>query len=816
MRVSLKWLADYVDITLPAGELAHRLTMAGIEVGKVDQIGAGWDGIYVGQVLALQPHPNADRLLLATISYGERALTVVTGAQNMKVGDKVPLALIGATLIDGHYDDGRKITLKPSKLRGVTSEGMACSAKELGISDEHQGILILDPEAKVGRPLSEELGDTILDIEPTPNRGDILSIIGVAREVAALTGQKVRMPAIPEMPVGDVIGLEILDPDLCSRYSASLIRGVKVGPSPKWIRDRLQSAGQRPINNVVDVTNYVMLEMNQPLHSFDYSRIGGGRIVVRRARQGEAIQTLDGTYRELNPEMLVIADAQRPVAVAGVMGGYASEVSEETGTILLESANFNPISIRRTSQALRMATEANRRFEKGLPAEQTVPALIRATQLIVQTAGGQAEPFIADCYPVKTPPRNIRLEEQEVKRILGIGFGPQRSAEVLRSLQFDARVDGDAVEVIVPPHRPDVALPADVIEEVARIIGYEAIPTTQLHGPMPEPEPAPEREWEEQVRDILVGCGLTEVVTYSLTCRARMRRLLPTEPGEVDNLGQQAACRLIITDQQPVRLSNPLSMEMDCLRTTSLSSMLETLQDNLRHTKQGLSLFEIGRDYIPREGDLPEEWRVLTIGLGGYRAGLSWGSRRETDFFDLKGIVETVLERMAVPEVAYVPARYPTFHPGRCAVVVAGPQKQVVGILGEVNPDVARQFEIEERAYAAILDLELLIPLSGGEHRVKAFSRFPVVVQDLAIVVPDDVAAADLEAWIYRAGGRLVKEVELFDLYKGGSIPEGQKSLAYHIVYQAPDRTLTDAEVAKQHQKIVGALAHHFKARLRT
>ncbi|MCL4535254.1 MAG: phenylalanine--tRNA ligase subunit beta [Bacteroidetes bacterium] len=815
MRVSFKWLSDFVDITVPADELAHRLTMAGVEVGRVDCIGAGWENIYVGQVLSLRRHPNADRLLLATVDYGERTLTVVTGAQNMKVGDKIPLALIGATLIDGHYDDGRRITLKPSKLRGVVSEGMACSAKELGLSDEHEGILILDPEAQVGRPLADEMGDTILDIEPTPNRGDLLSIVGVAREVAALTGQQVRMPSIPEVPVRDIIGLEIQDPDLCSRYSASLIRGVRIGPSPKWMRDRLLSAEQRPINNVVDVTNYVMLELNQPLHSFDYSRISGGRIIVRRARGGEVLQTLDGTDRALSPDMLVIADARHPVAVAGVMGGYASEVTEATSAILLEAANFNPVSIRRTSQALRMATEAGRRFEKGMPAEQTVPALLRAIQLIVETAGGKAEPAIADCYPVKTPRRTIRLEEREVKRVLGIGFGPQRAGETLASLQFQCEVQDDALVATVPPHRPDVTLPADLIEEVARIVGYDAIPTTQLHGPMPEPVPTPDRGWEDRVRDLLVGCGLTEIVTYSLTSRERMERLLPSGDREMDDVGRAAAERVIVLDRGPVFLTNPLNVEMDCLRTTALGSMLETLHDNLRHTDKDLSLFEAGRVYLPRDGELPEERRVISVGLGGYRSGLGWGSRRETDFFDLKGIVEVLLERIEIPGVAFVAARHPSFHPGRCAALLAGTDKLVVGIIGEVSEAVARQFDIEQRVLVAGLDFELLLPLASAVPQVEAFSRFPALVQDLAIVVDEAVPAGEIDAWVRRAGGRLVRDVQLFDLYRGAPIPEGQKSLAYHIVYQSPDRTLTDEEVARQHQRIVGALAHQFKARVR-
>jgi phenylalanyl-tRNA synthetase beta chain len=531
MKVPLKWLRDYVDVVVSPEELAHRLTMAGLEADGITYIGANWQNVYVGQIRELRPHPNADRLQLVTADYGHGTITVVTGAFNMEVGDKVPVALVGARLIDGHSAEPRMITLQPTKLRGVVSEGMVCSGKELGLSADHAGILILHPEAVVGRGLQEELGDVVIDLALTPNRSDALAMIGVAREVAALTGQKASFPsfALPEEgpPVNDLAKITIQDPDLCPRYSAMVIQGIRIGPSPRWMQERLTAAGQRPINNIVDITNYVMLEYGQPLHAFDLHRVQDRHIIVRRAKEGEHLVTLDGVDRKLEPDMLVIADPERAVGLAGVMGGANTEVTEETTDILLESANFDATNNRRTARGLDLLSEASRRFEKGLPIELTVPALRRAVALMREQGGGVVARGVLDAYPNPVSPRRITLPNGEATRLLGLDLDVDRISSILSSLSFEVEQHEGFLLVTVPLHRVDVTLPADLVEEVARVIGYDAIPDKMLSGEIPPPVGNSVRAWEAVARETLVGCGLAETICYSLTSRARQRRLVP-------------------------------------------------------------------------------------------------------------------------------------------------------------------------------------------------------------------------------------------------------------------------------------------------
>ena len=531
MKVSLNWLNDYVNISLSSKELAEKLTMSGNEVGRIDVVGGTWEHVFVGQVTALDKHPNADRLKLATIDLGTERITVVTGAPNLEVGQKVPFAKVGARLIDGHT--GEVAELKPAKIRGVRSEGMACSEKELGISDNHQGIMILPSDAPVGVPLSQYLGDTIYDIKVTPNRADCLSVIGIAREVAALTNQPTHIPepsyAEEGNPIHDSISIEIADPDLCSRYCASLVTGVKIGPSPQWMQQRVIAGGMRPISNVVDITNYVMLEYGQPLHSFDYSQIKGKKIIVRRARNDEPLYTLDGMKRDLNPNMLVIADEKYPIALAGVMGGADSEVIDPTTSILLESANFNNISIRRTSIKLNLRSEASSRFERGLSPELAPIALRRATQLLLELAGGKAARGIADVYPGKREQKPVLLPKERVGRVLGLELSTERIQKVLESLGFGCRSAGTSGDLMVtiPYWRTDVRMADDLVEEIARIIGYDEIPTTLLSSQIPQQVPAPMLSLKEQIRDLLVGCGMQEVITYSLVSQATLDKVDP-------------------------------------------------------------------------------------------------------------------------------------------------------------------------------------------------------------------------------------------------------------------------------------------------
>lgn len=849
MQVPLKWLREYVDVALPPDELAHKLTMAGLEVERITHVGADWNNVYVGQILEIGRHPNADRLLLVTVDYGHGRITVVTGASNFAVGDKVPVALVGARLIDGHSAERRYITLKPSKLRGVVSEGMICSALELGLGEDHSGILILHPDTRVGADLKEELGDVIFDFKLTPNRSDALSIVGIAREVAALTGQKVRHPSIevPQegTPAEELARVEVWDPDLCPRYTAMIIRGVKIGPSPRWMQERLTNAGVRPINNVVDVTNYVMLEMGQPLHAFDLDKVADHRVIVRRAREGETLVTLDGQERKLTTEMLLIADPEKGIGLAGVMGGLNSEITDDTKDIILESATFNPINNRRTARALNLPTEASRRFEKGLPPDLAVRAVQRAMRLMRELGGGTVSPGILDVYPEPVAPRQIVLGDGEVKRLLGMDPPRERVEAILRALEFETVAQPGSLLVTVPPHRVDVTQPADLVEEVLRITGYEAIPDTLLAGELPPQTINLERHWEDVARQTLVGSGLAEIICYSLTSQARMRRLLAGLPeGEAPRVQVRPDPRaeprplagplpavidpaLYSGEIEPLRVMNPLASDADVLRTTALANMLETLRDNLRHHDRDVDLFEIARIYVPTQERLPDERRVVSLAMGGYRSGARLGERVATDFFDLKGPVEELLARFGLGDAAFVPAIHPVFHPGRAALVVqGGPQAaddrdwpqpdQVLGIIGEVRREVAEAFDISgQRVYLATLDLARLIAAASNLRQYRPLLRYPPVIQDIAVVVEEALPAATVAERIRRAGGPLLREARLFDVYVGEPIPAGKKSLAYSLTYQSPDHTLTDEEVKTVHRRIEEALVRGLGAAIR-
>ncbi|HNT06094.1 MAG TPA: phenylalanine--tRNA ligase subunit beta, partial [Anaerolineae bacterium] len=575
MKVPLKWLREFVDITLPVPELAERMTLAGMEVETIEYSGADWDRdkILVGQIVEIRPHPDADRLTIAVVDVGgAEPESVVTGATNLKVGDhgqKVVFARSGARLIDGHSEELRFVTLKPSKIRGILSAGMVCSEKELGLSDQHEGILMLPADAPVGMPLVDYLGDTVFDLDLNPNYARCLSVIGIAREVAALTGQRLRLTEPTMVSTGQAVegqvGIEIADPDLCSRYSATLIKGVKVGPSPLWLERRLRLAGLRPVNNIVDITNYVMLELGQPLHAFDYQRLvqraGGARpiITVRRARPGEKLTTLDHVERQLEPSMLLITDTAGPIALAGVIGGLETEISDQTTEVLLEAANFDYLGNRKTSTLLHLPSEASLRFGRGIPPQITVLAATRATELMRQLAGGTIAAGVADAYPVQPAARIIDLPPNEVERLLGVPMSRSRIVESLSALGFECApgTDEQPIRVTVPYYRLDVEIPADLVEEVARMIGYDQIPATLLRDELPPQQHNVALEAELKVHDILLGCGLTEVITYSLTDLDSVARLDPT--GSAPDPSDY------------IRLANPLTPEREYLRQTLMN-----------------------------------------------------------------------------------------------------------------------------------------------------------------------------------------------------------------------------------------------------
>ncbi|MBI3781198.1 MAG: phenylalanine--tRNA ligase subunit beta [candidate division NC10 bacterium] len=803
MKVSLKWLAEYVDLVLPVKELAHLLTMSGTEVGGIQERGNGWTGIVVARVEALARHPTAESLTLATVGLPGERVTVVTGAPNLRVGNKVPYAPVGGRLTDAHT--GKEAVVEVANVRGVESRGVLCSEKELGLSEAHEGVLILPAEARVGQPLAAVLGDTVLDLEITPNRPDCLGVLGVAREVAALTEQRLRVPDLAYQEAGpDVRGLaqvEILVPGLCPRYSASVIQGVAVGPSPSWLQARLAAAGVRPINNIVDITNYVMLEYGQPLHAFDYDALLGRRIVVRQFTSGESLRTLDGIVRPLEPGMLVIADAERPAALAGIMGGSETEVTGRTTNVLLESANFDPVSIRRSCRALRLRTEASSRFDKGLSPAITTLALRRATKLIVESCGGRAAHGVLDVYPLPRDPIELRLTPVELRRVLGIELTPAETRSVLSRLGCVCREDGRALLVTSPEHRSDIRIPADLVEEVARLIGYDRIPETTMAGHLPEHAPQPMRGLIERLKDLLSGCGLQEVITYSLVGRLLLGKTHPeAEPGPIDAL----------------RLANPMTPDQEMLRTSLLPSLLECVATNLRPDEPGLCLFEIGCVYLPREAELPEEREILVMAMAGPRWQRQWNEApAELDFYDLKGAVEEVLARLNLQGTRFNRiAEQGLFHPGRTAAI---DWKDVrLGLMGELHPAVARNCEIRVPVFLAEFDLEQLLNAVGVDFlRIEPPPRFPAVRRDLALVVEERVPASELLEVIRQAGAPLLAGVELFDLFRGHGLPPGHKSCGVALIFRSPERTLTDAEVADIEAHILEQLGAVIGARLR-
>ncbi len=800
MKVSINWLKDYVDITVPLEELAHKLTMAGFEVKDIETIGGSWDNVVVGQIKAINPHPNADRLSLPTVDLGTEEATVVCGAPNLKLGDKVPFARVGARLIDGHT--GKPATLKTAKIRGVSSSGMVCSEKELGISDRHEGILVLPEDAPVGMPLTEYMGDTVLNLDVTPNRPDCLSVIGIAREIAALTGQSTHVPEISyeetSEPIEDQISIEINAPDLCPRYSASLITGVKIGESPAWMQQRLLACGQRPISNIVDVTNYVMLEYGQPLHSFDYEKLRGKKIIVRRASDYEPITTLDDNERELDSSMLVITDPMGAVAVAGVMGGANSEVTEDTTSILLEAASFNPASIHYTGRTLNLPSEACMRFERGISTDLTIPALKKATQLIAQLGGGQVTRGIIDVYPGKKEPEPVMISTDEVKRYLGIEYNLEQINNALTSLGFDCQKTDrpNELSVTAPHWRSDIRLTVDLVEEVARILGYDNIPMTMLSDPIPRQNPEPVIGLKRETGRILTGYGFQEIITYTLTSLEMMKKL-QGEPHPIE--------------QEPLRLSNPMTAEQEYLRPNLRVNLLSALVSNRRHEDGGIRLYELGKIYVPRPDDLPDEQEILCCLLSGPAAESSWhGEGNPPDFYEAKGIVEGLLDRLNAP-VTFEPDTDESLHSNKQAAIIIEGNK--AGVLGQIHPKVLENFDISEDVYFIEIDMAALLPYAAVHRMFQPIPRFPAMVRDLALVIDTGVTHRKILSII--ESFPLVTDVSVFDVYSGEQVPAGKKSLAYRITFQSPDHTLTDKEVNKVEKQILDRLSRDLGTSLR-
>lgn len=801
MKVPLKWLKDYVDIEISNQDLANKLTMAGLEVSEIQVVGGSWEKVVVGQILEINQHPNADRLRLATVDMGKGKQTVVCGAPNLVVGDKIAFAFSGAKLIDGHT--GKLEELRPAKIRGVESSGMICSEKELGISENHEGILVLPADFEIGRPLTDYLGDVIFDIDITPNRADCLSIMGIAREIAALTGKPFKMPDLsyPESdkPVGSYASVEIHAPDLCPRYCATVIDGITIGPSPIWMQERLKACGARPINNIVDVTNYVMLEFGQPLHSFDYKQIRGQKIIVRRAAEGETMYTLDEQDHKFSNNVLLIADAERPVAVAGIMGGLSSEVREYTTSILLESANFSQAAIHRGSLELKLASEASARFEKGLNPGLALMAVKRATQLIAQLGGGKAARGIIDVFPGRKESKSVSVSERDVKRLLGIDLKLADIKKYLELLGLPCRT-GDSNNILVDEQwwRNDIKCTADLVEEVARITGYENIPETMLSSSLPCGTSAPIVKFRQEIREFMVAAGFQEIITYPLTSVEVMQKLsydTGTQP------------------QEMLKIANPMNHDLEYLRTSLRMGVLSVLSRSQRmRDNNNIRLFEIAKVFIPRPKDLPRENELLCGLVDSVSPEVYWQSKPvQADFYFTKGVVNELLERLGV-KAAYVPGNDATFNPAKCADIMAGSKK--IGVIGEIHPVVLKNFDISEPACIFELDIDKLLALASKPLVYKPVSRYPATIRDIAILVDASVLYQKIVEIVKTFS--LVVDILLFDLYEGKQVPEGKKSMAIRLIYQATDHTLKDEEVERVQKLILERLSKELGAVLRS
>ena len=797
MNVTLNWLKTYIDFDLSASELADRLTMLGVEVESIKQLGAGLEGVVVGSVSSIRPHPNADKLVLCQVDVGEaEELQIVCGAPNVREGMLAPVATIGATLPIG-------LKIKSAKLRGETSQGMLCSEKELGLSDDAAGLMELPADTPLGTTLSEalRLDDVVFELEITPNRPDCLSLIGVAREIRAETGNPLKLPTVDlkenETDIRALTSVTIDAPDLCPRYAARVIQGVKVGESPAWLQQRLESVGVGVINNIVDITNFVLMEYGQPLHAFDYHKLAENRIVVRRAADGEHLKTLDEAERELTADMLVIADAEKSVALAGIMGGYDSEITETTCDVLLESAYFNPSSVRATAKALGISTEASYRFERGADPGIAITALDRAAQLITELAGGTVCEGVVDVYPGQQPLTRIQLRPERVNFVLGTTIETAEMVQILNRLDFDVETSGDVYQVTVPTFRSDVTREIDLIEEIARVYGYDNIPTTLPKGDIPVPPPNPKTEVHNRIKRFLLAAGMMEAVNYSFcdtNCFDKIR------------LNANDPLRDVL------KLRNPLSPEMSVLRTTLLPSLLENAQHNRNHQIDTIALFEIGGVFI-QNSEQKEPERVAGILAGQIGEGIYSNPYRQPDFFDIKGLVEGILEGCGIVDYTLQKTDMPIFHPGRNAEVLLDDRR--IGTFGEAHPEVLENYDLPYKAYLFECDVEGLVDTAVFTKRFEPISIYPKVARDLAIVVDKEILSDMPTELIHATGGDIVESVRLFDVYEGEQVPEGKKSLAYTITYHSATETLTDKAVNALHDKVVKRLNQELGAELR-
>lgn len=801
MKLPLSWLSDYTDISgVTPKEYDARLTMSGSKVEEVYYLGAEIENVVTGKVLSVVDHPDSDHLKICQIDVGQgEPIQIVTGAPNVtsdSVGEICPVALHKSTLPGG-------VKITKGKLRGEVSNGMMCSFQELGLTHGcvpyacENGILFLPEGTPVGEDIKKVLGldDYVADFEITSNRADCFSVIGLARETAATFDRPftVKEPVVKGCggDINEHMSVEVVDTDLCPRYTARLVKNIKIEPSPAWMRERLHACGVRPINNIVDITNYVMLEYGQPMHAFDYSCLSDGKIVVRRARNGEAIQTLDGVDHDLTDKMLAICDNDKPVAVAGVMGGANSEIEDDTTTVVFESACFHGATVRVTAKALGMRTEASGRFEKGLDPSLTMPAVQRACELVEMLGAGEVVDGVIDACAADLTPKTLPFEPDKMNALLGLDLSADEQKAYLERLEFRVE-DG---KVIIPSFRVDIARMCDLAEEVARMYGYDKIPTTLYAGEMVQGEYTPKQMAEQIVSQTCRSAGFDEAMSHSFI-----------SPKFYDMIGW--------AEDDPRRISttilNPLGEDFSIMRTTVLPSMLQSLAHNHAHRNPTASLFELGMIYTPviKDGKadasvLPHEEKIITLGSYG-----------RLSFFQFKGVIEAICRELNVKDVQFMPETgNPSYHPGRCANILIG--GEVVGVFGTVHPTVAARYGLSGEVLAAELPLDKLFAAIDPVKLYHPLPKFPASTRDIAVLVDDTVPAASMQAAIEKAAGSILEAVKLFDVYKGKGIPEGKKSVAYSLSMRAPDRTLTDEECDKAMKQALAALEKDFGAVLR-
>jgi phenylalanyl-tRNA synthetase beta chain len=801
MIVTYNWLREFVDFDLSPVDLAELLTMLGLEVERMESLGADMDDVVVAVVEERSEHPNANKLSLCRVNTGSDTLSVVCGARNFKVGDKVALAQIG-TVLPGD------LKIKRSTIRGEESFGMLCSERELGLAEDSAGIMVLPPEYRLGTPVFEALGlkDTLFEIGLTPNRADCLSVVGVAREIAAKLGKKITSPSHAlkesETLITAAASVVVEDHHLCPRYTARHITGCRIAPSPQWLINRLNAVGIRSINNVVDVTNYVLMEYGHPLHAFDFDLIAGGAIVVKRAGEGERFTTLDGQERLLNPSDLTICDTGKTVALAGIMGGENSEITPGTTNILLESAYFNPSAIRLTGKRLGLHTESSHRFERGADIDILPKALDRAAALIAELAGGTVARGIIDLYPVKILRKSIQVRVSRVNQLLGINLEAETIRDIFLRLEFEVDpVEHGVFNVRIPSFRVDIEREIDLIEEVARLNGYENIPATMPKARVFSDRPARHQRMEKLLRELMVAQGFNEVINFSFIAPDALDKLRLTE-GD--------------SRRRTVALLNPLVDEQSVMRTTLLPGLLQSAARNLSYRCLNQRIFELRRVYLPRDGEeLPDEPLCLAGLITGRREPEGWSQPDlPTDFYDIKGIVENICDACILPGVAY-DAGYPEsfYHPGKaCAIRVADEE---IGSIGEIHPDVQEGFGLEQPVYYFEINFERLIAHAGETATIATPSRFPDTFRDIAMLVDDETEFESILQCVRHLGIKEIEEAGIFDLYKGEHIPSGKKSVAIRIRYRSPDRTLTDDEVNRLHQRVITSLVDSINVSIR-